>query len=232
MGDFRFPDNSQRTAVMGRTGSGKTQFGIWLLSHMDFTSQPWVVFDFKGDALINEIPYAKNIALDKVISDPGIYVVRPRPGDDEAVDVFLERIWEQEHVGIFIDEAYCIDKNSDAFNAILTQGRSKHIPAIILTQRPAWISRFVFSESDFFAIFHLNDKKDRDRVAQFLPDPNEQEQADLEQRLQKYHSLWFDVGEHRIFPLLPVPDRASIIARFEERLRTLENEKPVKKRFI
>ena len=219
MADFRFPNNSQRTAIVGRTGSGKTQFAAWLLSHADFISQPFVIIDFKGDDLLNAIPYLKPISLNDMPSEAGLYIVRPNPATDgAAVEDFLMRIWAKEHIGVFIDESYMIEKDSPALSACLTQGRSKRIPMICLTQRPAWISRFVFSESDFFAIFHLNDKRDQKTVEQFMP-------ASIEERLPDFNCRWFDVGQNEIFRLLPVPDRDTILLRFEEKLALLNSEK-------
>ena len=144
--------------------------------------------------------------------------MRPNPAvDNEAVENFLMNIWARGDIGVYIDESYMIDKDSPALSACLTQGRSKHIPMICLTQRPAWISRFVFSESDYFAIFHLNDKRDQKTVEQFMPES-------VEERLPDYNCRWFDVGHNKIFRLLPVPDRENIIQRFEEKLALLHSE--------
>jgi hypothetical protein len=46
----------------------------------------------------------------------------------------------------------------------LTRGRSRRQSFLGGTQRPAWVSRFVFSESDYLSIFSLNLKEDRKRM--------------------------------------------------------------------
>ena len=158
--EIRLPDDSHRITIVGRTGSGKTVAGLWHLSKRDFLSMPWVIIDYKTDKNINSIKGAKNLSLKDTPKKPGIYIVHPLPGQDEEITEFLWKIWARENIGLYVDEGYMIGSNP-AFEALLTQGRSKNIPMIVLSQRPAWISRFVFSESDFFQEFHLNDKRDR-----------------------------------------------------------------------
>jgi DNA helicase HerA-like ATPase len=210
---FSLPTTQDRVAIMGRTGSGKTQFGSFLLSEAPFDRQPYIIVDYKGDDLINQIDRAKEIGLNELPRHPGIYIVRPQPEqDDVAVEAWLRRVWSQQRTGLFVDEAYMVPTKGGAFNAILTQGRSKHIPAIVLTQRPCFISRFVFTEADHFAIFHLTDKDDRLKVRRFLPDGT---QID---RMPLYNSYWYNVKGDALFKMRPAPDADSILNRFDERL--------------
>lgn len=197
---------------MGRTGSGKTQFGAWLLSNVNFKKQPYVIIDYKRDDLLNEIDNVKEIDLKTIPKKNGLYKVHPRPDDEEEIEAFLWKIWERENIGVYIDEAYMIPKFSGAYSALLTQGRSKHIPMINLTQRPTYINRFVFTESDYYGVFHLNDRRDQKKVEEFLP-------GSIEKRLPDYHSRWFDVSKNKIFIMKPVPDRDTILQIFDDKLR-------------
>ena len=224
MAEFRLPNTTQRTAVVGKTGSGKTQFGMWLLSHAAFDVQPYIIYDFKGEEFIQEIEYVQEIDLNTVPTEPGLYVVRPIPGQEDQVEQQLWKVWQQENVGLFIDECYMIDKYSKAFKACLTQGRSKHIPMYLLSQRPVQVDRFVFSEADFHAVFFLNDERDRDVVGKYMP-PD----VELDERLPEYYCRWYDVSCDQFVILSPVPDRASILERFNTRLQPPE---PPKRRFI
>lgn len=205
---MRLPNDTQRSVIIGRTGSGKTQAAVWQLSHRSFHKRPWIIFDFKRDDLINSIPNIEYINVGQVPKHPGIYVVQPMP-DDPGVEDHLWRIWERERIGLFVDEGYMLAR-SPAFQAILTQGRSKQIPVIILTQRPVWVSRFVFSEADFYQVFSLNDFRDRQTVQSFVP-------FSLETRLPPYYSFWYDVGDHQSLVLKPVPPREALLSRFELR---------------
>lgn len=198
---------------MGRTGSGKTQFGFWALSHSPFDRQPFIIVDYKGDDLLNAVDRVKEIGLDEVPKHPGLYIVHPQPVlDDDAVEAFLRRIWQRENIGLFFDEAYMLPEKG-ALQGILTQGRSKHIPAIVLTQRPKAISRFVFTEADFYTVFHLNDRLDNKRVQEFVSG------FDPDQMLPEFHSRWYDVGRNALLQVAPVPAADEILSVISDRLR-------------
>jgi hypothetical protein len=208
---FRLPTNRQRVAVMGRTGSGKTQFAAWLLSQAPFDKQPYVIIDYKGDDLLNASDRIREISLTEIPRHAGVYIVHPLPSQAADVEAWLWKVWERERIGIYADEAYVLP-DKGALQAVLTQGRSKHIPAIMLTQRPTWISRFVFSEADFYAVFHLQDQRDRQIVQAFMP------AGTLEQRLPPFYSWWYDVGSDKRFTMQPVPDADTILDTFDARL--------------
>lgn len=200
-------------AVIGSTGSGKTQLAIYFLSAADFTRRPWIIFDFKGDELIEAIGPVEISIRGGVPKKPGLYVVRPIPGkDDDAVEDFLWKVWEQERVGIYIDEGFMIGNRNAAFNACLTQGRSKRIQMIVLSQRPVWMSKFTFSEANYYAVMNLTIKDDRDFVSTYCGG----HRINL---LPKFHWLWYDVEGQRGEYMKPVPDRATLLAVFEERLQ-------------
>lgn len=213
---FRFPDNSHRTTIIGKTGTGKTVFAFWLLTQSRFDEQPYIVLDFKHDPLIGRSDRIREIGLsEKLPTAPGVYVVRPHPMDDEEeVEKWLWKVWSHENIGLWIDEGYSISPRSRALKGVLTQGRSKHIPVIMLTQRPSWISRFVFSEADFFAYFQVTDKNDIQRVQQMIP----QETLNLYEIAPKYHARWYDVGEGAAFMLRPVPTQDKLLDMLDARL--------------
>lgn len=212
---MNFPNDTQRLAIVGATGSGKTHAAMWHFSKRDFDIKPWIVYDFKYDELINGIEGATHIKVDAPIPrDPGIYIVHPHPGETDLVDQQMWAIWEHENVGVYIDEGYMLGQNSKGFRALLTQGRSKHIPMIVLSQRPVWMDRFVFSESEFFQVFRLQHKKDLANVQQFIP-------YDLSRRLPEYHSYYYDVPANKMVILKSVPDRDAILDTFDMKLEKI-----------
>jgi hypothetical protein len=214
---LRFPNDTQRHAIVGATGSGKTQAALYHLSMRSYDIQPWIIYDFKYDEAINEIPNALEIDVKaKVPEKPGIYIVHPHPAQSSEVDAQLWQIWEQENTGVFIDEGYMIGNNSAAFRALLTQGRSKHIPIITLSQRPTWIDRFILSESEYHQVFRLKHRKDLDAVNEFIPH-NLKDEDRKPIRLPDYHSWYYDVGADELVVAKPVPELKEILSVFARR---------------
>jgi DNA helicase HerA-like ATPase len=208
---FQLPNHRQRVAIMGRTGSGKTQFGAWVLSRSPFDRQPYVMIDYKRDELLNACDRVREIGYNEIPKHPGLYILHPMPDHDDKVEAWLLNVWKRGKIGLYFDEAYMLPDKT-ALRAILTQGRSKNIPAICLTQRPSWISRFVFTEADYYAIFHLNDERDKQTVRAFTPP------GLIATRLPQYHCAWYDVGNDEAFILQPVPDADTILDRLDDRL--------------
>lgn len=191
----RLPDRHNRLIIIGKNGSGKTLAGLWHLQMAD-RSIPWVIIDYKKDANIG--------ALNAEAFDPRadmlagkLYRYAPLPNDPQ-VEPLLWNLWERENVGIFVDESYMLPNSGEAMNAILTQGRSKSIPVIALTQRPVFVPRFFFSEADFFQTFWLNDARDRKTVTSFQPEV-------VNERLPPFHSYYYDVNKDALNVMLPVP---------------------------
>lgn len=216
MTDFRWPKSSERALILGKTGSGKSQFAMHLLSFARFDKMPYVVFDYKHDPVFDEIDRIRPLTLDKMPREPGLYIVRPHAGrDDHAVEAFLRRVLIAGRIGLFFDEGYSLP-NGDALNAIYMQGRSKFVPTITLSQRPVWISRYAISEAEFIGYFHLNDKRDHDVLRGFLP---KNEFWNFEKRTPKYHLRWHCFPDEADFYLSPAPDISVILARINARLR-------------
>lgn len=205
----KFPGPTDRLAVLGRTGSGKTTKAAWHLSGKNFDVQPWLIVNTKGDPLLNEIASiegVQEIDVSDTPGDKGLYIVSPLPHERDDLDAMFYRIWEKQNCGVYIDEGYMIEK-TDGLNALLTQGRSRRIPMIILSQRPAWITKFVFSEADFFSLFQLTRREDRKAATDIVP-------VSVDYRLAPYCSYWYNVAENTVVQMGPVPDKAVIISTF------------------
>jgi|HubBroStandDraft_5_1064220.scaffolds.fasta_scaffold31237_4 hypothetical protein len=209
---MNFPGDTDRLTIVGATGSGKTQAGMYHLSRRNIDTGIWIVYDFKRDELINEIESAQHIEMTSPLPErPGLYVVHPRPGNEDVVDEHMFRIWDRENIGVYVDEGYMVGNRSAGFRALLTQGRSKHIPMIVLSQRPVYMDKFVFSESQFFQVFRLQHDDDVSSAQKFIP-------FDLSERLPQYHSYYYDVVSNRLVVLSPVPDRDAILDTFATKL--------------
>lgn len=219
---FRFPDLSHRITLNGRTGSGKTQFGAWLLSNARFDLQPFVILNFKDEKLFHQIERARPLDYSDAIPDkPGLYHLAAPGVDPDLIEKWLWKLWNKANTGLFVDEAYLMPDHQ-AYKAILTTGRSRHIPTYSLSQRPVAIPRFVISEADFYISFNLNDKSDEERIREFTPGDHDTYLINRETkrlpRLSPYHSRWYDIGNDFSCVLGPCPDTNAILEKFERRL--------------
>lgn len=177
----------------------------------DFDRRPWLIYNFKTDKSIDGIPYAQHIGVDEVPIKPGIYITHPHPDQTDEVEEQMWAVWDKERTGVYVDEGYMVGRQNPAFRALLTQGRSREIPMITLSQRPVWLDPFILSEAEYYQVFRLNHKMDRKKIEEFIP-------GDVVQRLPDYHSYYYDVGENRLTVLKPVPDIGKIHDTFERRL--------------
>lgn len=225
-GKFRLPDVRDRITIVGSTGSGKTVGALWHLSHASFDVRPYVIVDHKIDENISQID-CPHIGVGEVPTHPGLYVCNPLASEKDAVDNYLMSIWERENIGLYLDEGYMFDPDGPGLIACYTQGRSKRIPIITLSQRPVSISRFAFSEPQFIQCYRLIDARDRKTVRNFAPIPP----LYKGEKLPEYWSFYYDVGRDQLNALRPVPNAASSLARIEQRLQALERDKP-RRRYI
>lgn len=209
----QLPNDSQHLFILGATGTGKTQAAQWHLSHRNFHVMPWVVYNFKEDPSIDAIPGSVPIGVNEMPEKPGIYIAHPLPGEEDEVERQMWEIWKKQNTGVYVDEGYMLGRNNPAFRALATQGRSRHNPLIVLSQRPVFMDRFAVSEASFYQIFRLNHKGDRAVAQEFIP----REKINLDNRLPKYHSYYYDVGNDAGGPLGPVPAIRTIHSTFARR---------------
>lgn len=239
---LRMPDDTQRLLVLGQTGSGKSQFGTGVLSLRSWHIMPWVIFDYKREKLFLDIDHATDGGLieispkSKPPTKAGLYICRPIPDeDDEAVELFLKRMWAQGHIGLYGDEGFMIPqgRGQSGLKRILIQGRSLHVPVILLYQRPVDMSRYAVSQADYVAYFYFNDLRDVGSVANYIK-PVAAPKGGLwdgrqliapegsligpQTRLAKYNSLWYDVGQNETKVLLPAPSASQIVDTFAARM--------------
>jgi len=209
---MKAPSNQNRIAVIGRTGSGKTHFSMWLLGSLlqdSWSDMPLTIFDFKRAKFIRRLldaKVAKKIDINrKPPKEPGIYIVQPEPvADDMAVLDYLKAIYLQESHCLYFDEAYELGIRNRGFRRLLTQGRELEIPMLYCTQRPVNCDRYSLSEADYMAIFKLRIEDDQKLIRNMVPqyDPA---------RLVNYECFWYDVGSDEGVKLRPVPSETEIM---------------------
>jgi hypothetical protein len=212
---FRVMSESDRLVIIGQTGGGKTISGLWQLSLQPVDQFTWIIFDWKRDEQIAMIPYLREWSIydEPPPSGGGLYKVTPLAGEEDATNDFLHRVWEQENLGLYLDEGMML-KGSRAFRNIMIQGRSKHIPCITLTQLPVDLPRPVFTEATFVQVFYVLDKRYRKIVSEFTPLTDENIDS-----LRRYYSWYYDVPNRSKTLLRPSPPLETTLKQFEIMLR-------------
>jgi hypothetical protein len=201
----------KRGVVVGRTGSGKTQWARWELIR---SPGSWLILDMKNDdgfndcLILTELPSIEKIikTFKKLKEDkqtPWI-VLRPKIVNDPGlIDNWIWYIHEgMTNVNLYVDELYYIHENGRAGSGLtgwLTRGRSRKQSFLGGTQRPRWVSNFVFSESDYFSIFDLNLLQDRKRIHEFIG------RDEVLTNPGQYKWRWFDISKNKLLTFGPVP---------------------------
>ena len=155
----------EHVSIIGDTGSGKTFLEARLLELRDNV----VVCRTKPDDI--KFEGYKTVRSAKAMDVAGKYLLTPKY-ERQSIEIAdaLTRAWEQGSWSVSIDEAYyCVTmlKLEAYINRLMTQGRSKRITVIAGMQRPAWISRFVLSQSTHVFLF-ATEGRDTKTIAQAL----------------------------------------------------------------
>lgn len=223
------PDDSQRILIVGRTGGGKSMEALHHLSQRSFHERPWIIIDFKGDFPVNAVPTSAPPATvhDAPPDSPGLYVARAEiddQGQGGAVSDYLIAVYEQGNTGIMIDEGLMLGLHNRGLRMLLTQGRSRSCPLIILCQRPAYLDLYAFSESEYIQTFYLQLKDDQVKMNSFVPE-DRLNFAELRAR-GLYHSAYYDVRADELENLSPCPEFQAIYDRILTRLPVYADSAP------
>jgi len=214
---WELPRDDEHTTIVGRTGTGKTHAGFWLLSQQRLDAKPWVILDYKGEDLLNSVPRIRRIEFTETPSQPGLYILKSRPDLEEETEAWLWKIWEKEDTGVFIDEGYMLPEiRKGAFSALLTQGRSKRTPVITLSQRPVRVNRTAFSEASHLIAFDLNDKRDHKSLEEVVPS------GFMANVVPKHHARWYSVKKDKIWIMRPCPEADEIRDTINDKLPPLK----------
>ena len=189
-----------RTVIAGQTGCGKTTLATWLLSQ---TANHWIIFNPKWSdsfkkALGEECNVLRTVepkAISNSIEKFKFTVINipPEFADPEQQDLLIKYVHETyRDVGVLVDELYTVHKHGNAgpgLIGLLTRGREFRQTFLGLTQRPAWVSRFVFSESGQYGIMRLTMPDDRKKVFEFIGD------SQYLIKVAKYKVKWYSVED-------------------------------------
>lgn len=224
---MKLPDDSQRIVITGRTGSGKTLEALHHLSQRSIDTKPWICLDFKGADYLSQLPVSSPATLEEQPpNEPGLYVVKAEIEEVKGgpVEDYLMAIFQQGNTGVLIDEGGMVGQSNRALRLLLTQGRSKNCPLIICSQRPVFIDKYCFSESEFLQFFYLQMRDDQDRVHEYVGE--DRLDFDSIRALGKYHSIYYDVIEDEMTVCEPCPMFPEIYDRILTRLPKVIEDDP------
>lgn len=198
----------KRAIIAGRTGSGKSTLAKWMLQ---VSPGYWVIINPKNTRAYDTLPDSNNVdgidipKIKKSIEEHRFTIITPKANQlsPDTLDLLIQwLITEYTNIGISIDELYAVHKNGQAGEGLiglLTRGRELKQSFLGLTQRPAWLSKFLFSESDYIGGMSLNLEDDRKRMFAFTG-----KKAFLE-KLPEQDWLWYEVGTDNLRAFNPVP---------------------------
>lgn len=175
------PERGERALLVGQTGSGKTTLAAWMVQRLEF--YPRVILDSKVEPKFEAMPGSRVVydwkevpKLAREKDPPRHIILRPSvqiTSDPELMDnLLMAHYHDMAGLPIYIDEAYQCHASGRAgpgMLALLTRGRSRGITTIVSTQRPSWLSRFCFTESQRFYVLRIIDRQDRKRIAEVTP---------------------------------------------------------------
>lgn len=225
-----FLEKGERGLLVGQTGSGKTANALFQLRHAPVF--PVIVFDTKiedaffglpenGESidLIESIEAFKKYARQPKAKMAHYILVRPNMDEVQDYDILNQYcLCAYDDFGsctVYFDELYNWHNRgipTNAFVGLLTRGRSRGKSILQSTQRPGWISRFCFTESQKFYVHQLIDSRDRKTLDSMIPDFSSYKQPG------KFGFYFFEVGENEApveygpVPYVPL-DRGKIFKR-------------------
>lgn len=201
----------KRAIIAGRTGSGKSTLANWFLMR---SPGHWLILNPKWTKSYNALPDSVTVdyngagdfkKVEKGIMTSRYTVLQPSShaaSHDVLDDIVMVLHERYEGVGLCVDELYSMHNAGRAGEGLLgwlTRGRELHQSFLGLTQRPSWLTQFLFSESDYIGGMSLGLEDDRKRMVKMTG------HAAFERNLPPHFWLWYDAGKHDLRKFGPVP---------------------------
>jgi energy-coupling factor transporter ATP-binding protein EcfA2 len=204
----------ERVIVAGRTGSGKSTLATFLLRR---SRQHWIVFNPKHTSAYNKLPNAKILSgfkasrVQKSLMENQFTILNfnSREADPDFMDDIITWLHENyKNIGLCADELYTLHNNGRPGPGLVsweTRGRELGQSFLGLTQRPAWVSKFVFSEASYIGCMDLNLPEDRKKMRD-----NTGFEGFLD-RLAPHYWRWYNVEADTatLFKPVPLPSQTS-----------------------
>ena len=149
--------------IVGRTGSGKSIKALHVLRELVHKNPDAgvLIINHKNEKEINNVlpPYKDLLGRitipSKLKNDTRINIIPIAGEQDYEVTNLLREVYFKENFIVYIDEGYMINPRNPWLNALFTQGRSKNISVILLSQRPKLVSLFAVTQSNKIFIYNV-----------------------------------------------------------------------------
>lgn len=184
---FRIKSN-ERAVFVGATGTGKTTLAKGLLYGRNRLAvlDPKRTFTLPGSWGATTYFDFGSFSGHDYGDGPAIY----RPTDDEEAELaedFFRHVFNEANIMVYVDEAASIttpQRIARHYGRCLREGRERNIGTWSATQRPVFLPRVIFTESEHLFIFRLRHPDDRSRMADYS-DPA------VETKTPRGHQFWY-----------------------------------------
>lgn len=173
-------NNNERVAIIGMTGSGKSELIKHFLRPMNriLVIDPKHTFKLDGFSRARKLPmFGNNFKV----------IYRPRWEDDFDLSRLIARLNKMRDVTIYVDELSTITEQFPETIGMLADvvrtGRERRVAVWSAMQRPRWIPRIFLSEAEVFFQFFLNAMEDKAYMAQYI---GREVLEDIE-----FHDFWY-----------------------------------------
>ena len=173
-------DPGVRAIAAGRTGSGKTTLAAYLMARR--SRQHWLILNAKHTAGYKSLPDVNVLTkfnareMEKSINKHRFTLLNFARNEmsPEFQDTVISYTHDNfENIGLCVDELYYLHdqgRPGEGLIAWLTRGRERQQTFLGLMQRPKWVSKFCFSESDIIIGMALNLRDDRKTMVEMSGD--------------------------------------------------------------
>jgi hypothetical protein len=211
----------QRGFLAGKTGSGKSQNGMFQLQNA--LVWPRFILDTKIEdsffsvpkddeqlEVVNDFPSLKAMKQRTWDEFPDYVLIRPNADEVrefEPLNDYTNFLYNNfGEIFIYFDELGnwhdVSGRTGTGLLNLLTRGRSRGKTTLMTSQRPSWINRSCLTETDKFYIHRLQDARDASTLANVVPD------FDKMGHPPKFHFWHYDTSADMDRPQLyaPVPE--------------------------
>ncbi|HSY84710.1 MAG TPA: hypothetical protein VK807_23295 [Gemmatimonadaceae bacterium] len=197
--ELPLPGPTDRAAIMGQTGTGKTTLGRVIIE-----TRPYAVVHDPKHRVDWGPRWPVYTSLSRLFKSESPWLVY-RPSwaelhDPVACDEFFEWTYVSENRTLMVDEVRLIangDNYPPHYGVDLMQGRQSNVSVLSCTQRPSRVPQIMMSESEHAYVFRLVLMRDRQRI-------EEEWGLDRERirRLQKHEFFYCPQDGEPVGPLI------------------------------